>query len=210
MARGSEKKKNSIREWLAGRNTEMVIQQPRVATVLLSLLFDEDRLLQWRTIEALGLWAKREYSENPEKVREIIRRLFWAMNDESGGFIWMAPQATGYILKCVPKLIDEYGLMLISKLREKPFVNGVLWSAWLLSKIEPKIIHKWQVELSAFSQSDIPEERVYAIAALKNAGLLKKNGIAADIPLIAGNLEEYDFETGKLSTVSIKDFLTNH
>jgi len=209
MARGSAKKKLKIREWLLNRDTARVVTEPRAASVLLSVLFEDDALLRWRAIEALGAWAKLTITSNPEKVREIVRRMFWAMNDESGGFIWMAPQTVAYILRCVPTLIDEYGLMLISKMREEPFVTGVMWAAYYLGD-QKHIISKWSDEIKVNCKSDIPEARIYATAALLRAEVITKEKIDAKILNDQRILEEYDFEKGEFVSVSASNFIASY
>jgi len=68
----------------------------------MSLLFDRDKVICFRASEALGKVAAMEADKDLEPVRDLLRRLFWMMNDESGNTCWYAPEAIGEILYNVP------------------------------------------------------------------------------------------------------------
>jgi hypothetical protein len=59
-------------------------------------------------VEALGTAASRIAEDDPEAVREILRRLRWLVNDESGGICLRAPEAMAEILRRRPTLYADY------------------------------------------------------------------------------------------------------
>ncbi|MBT4512147.1 MAG: hypothetical protein HOC20_08070, partial [Chloroflexi bacterium] len=73
-------------------------------------LYETDENLIWPAIESIAmLMGKWWQAGEGEKVREYIRRLFWALNDESGGIGWNAPQTIAEIIVLIPELVDPYG-----------------------------------------------------------------------------------------------------
>ncbi|MHC4274837.1 MAG: hypothetical protein ACYSUR_14380, partial [Planctomycetota bacterium] len=69
-----EQKSNEISD-LAGRKR-------RVLGALLSLTFDPDPQIVWRAIEAMGLAAGRIARDDPDYVRNHLRRLYWLISEE--------------------------------------------------------------------------------------------------------------------------------
>ena len=111
-----------------------VAEDVRTLQIFSSLLFSPDELIRWRTVEIIGLSAA---SLEIEAVREMIRRLIWAMNDESGEIIWNAPEVISEILINVPELIDEYARILASSMRLSPFERGVHFAMERISEVDP-------------------------------------------------------------------------
>lgn len=95
---------------------------------LQSLLFDSEEAIRWRAADGLGRVAARVAEEDLDRVRVVLRGLFWSMNDESGNLIRFAPQAIGEILFHVPELLPEYELKLAAFREEPPFEEGVRWA----------------------------------------------------------------------------------
>jgi hypothetical protein len=108
---------DQLREW--GRADSQSLR------VLASLLFETDPLIRWRTIEALGYVGADTVKSNPDAVHRLLQRLLWLMNDESGGLCWHAPEAIAEILNRAPRLMPEFGEILLSFLNEEPFEVGV-------------------------------------------------------------------------------------
>lgn len=50
----------------------------------------------------------------PDAMRDVMRRLMWRMNEESGGIGWGVPEAFGEILAASPQACREFHRVLIS------------------------------------------------------------------------------------------------
>ena len=102
----------------------------RVLSLLLSLTFDADDLMGWRAVKALGLCSAQIAETDAEFVRNILRRLMWSLNDESGSIGWRAPQAMGAIIAQRPRQFAEFIPVVVSlfELDETHFYPGVLWA----------------------------------------------------------------------------------
>lgn len=186
---------DNLQDWIAAERNPM---RP-----LSSLLFDQDPLVRWRAIEVLGLAAAFEWSRDGERVRRQIRRLFWLMNDESGGICWNAPEAIAEILYNVPALIEEYGLQLPSFFVEEPFERGSRWAVARLSAKEPSAF--------VFASPALVASLNDADAVVRGMSLLALQGLRAQTGLhgaesLTGDSHDvtiYDFETGELITTSV-------
>ena len=149
-------------EWASGDG--------RVVEALSALLFEPDDLLRWRAIAALGRVASDVAATNIEAVRDMLRRLFWSMNDESGAAGWHAPEAIGAILVNVPALIDEFGPILGSFLFEEPFERGTHWSVARVAALRPDVYADRLDELTTSLRAADPFIRAYAASALQALG----------------------------------------
>ena len=112
-----------------------------IVRTLVSLLYSTDEELRWQAINALGeVSAALVEDGQRERVIDLVRRLFWALNDESGGIGWNVPEAVGEILARVPFLIATFGPPLVTHLDVSPYGPGVLWAIGRLAAIEPRAV----------------------------------------------------------------------
>jgi len=74
----------------------MIGNVKKTLSILISYLYS-DELYMFRAAEAIGYICRYIYREEPETVKEIIRRMFWYMNEENGGYCMGAPIVVGEI-----------------------------------------------------------------------------------------------------------------
>jgi hypothetical protein len=130
--------KKRLRRLLEQQNTEEIAdlagRQRRVLSTLISLTFDRDPLIGWRAVEAVGRAAERIAQDDPDCVRDHLRRLHWLLNEESGGVCWRAPEAMAEIVRREPSLFADYIPIVVSLIlnlaREdiEHFRTGILWA----------------------------------------------------------------------------------
>jgi hypothetical protein len=108
--------------------------------------------------------------EDPEPVRELVRRTLWLMNDESGGLLWNGPQVIGAVLAYVPALRGELASVLASFLEEEPFRVGTRWGLWRLSLAAPEAVRRMGADLAPSLADPDPAVRGHAALALRGAG----------------------------------------
>jgi HEAT repeat protein len=87
---------------------EMAARRKLVLGSLVALTYDADARISWRAVEAVGAAASRIAEDHPDHVRELLRRLLWLINEESGGICWRAPEAMAEILRHRPTLFPDY------------------------------------------------------------------------------------------------------
>jgi len=103
----------------------------RVLSHLTALTYDPDPTIADRAIAAMGPVAGVLADADPEFVRGHLRRLFWLLNDESGGIGWRAAEAIGEIIRARPARFAEFIPNLIWLLDMEPedagrFQPGIL------------------------------------------------------------------------------------
>ncbi|MFZ5821175.1 MAG: DVU0298 family protein [Chloroflexota bacterium] len=109
----------TLRQWLLAGNYEPVVElarrKKRALSLLTALTYDQDAAVSDHAVTASGLAAKVIAGRDPEFIRNTLLRLFWLVNDESGGIGWRAPELIGEILYNCPQF-DQFFPMLISLL----------------------------------------------------------------------------------------------
>ena len=213
MARNNSKK-NILEKLLLERDWEGLYQwwnkEKSVQRMLLSKLFDGEPLIKWRAIEALGKIAAIMAEKDMLRVQDLLHRLFWGMNDESGNLYWHAPEAIAEILVNVPRLIPEYALILVSFIDVEPFPVGVHRAIARITSVEPDAFQDGIENIMKDSlNSKNPNIRVYAALTLSN---INHSAFLKEIEILktdSADIEVYDFKEGLVLNTTVGDFLQN-
>ena len=200
-----------LQRWDCDGLVALAVEKRRVLGLLTSLTFDAEPLIAWRAVEAMGLAAARIAEDDPEYVRDHLRRLLWLLSDESGGVCWRAPEAMAEIVRRKPELFAEYipiVVSLITSLAEEDldrFRPGVLWAIGRLGSLAGE--HVEPVVPSIVSALDHPTPQVRGIAAwcLERVGrtrfLAQRSNMLSD----EGQVELY--EDGSLIRARVCDLV---
>ncbi len=175
-------------------------REPQAPRVLQLLLFDPDEVIRWRAAEAMGRAAAALAARGLEPVRELVRRILWLMNDESGGLLWYGPQVIGAVLAQVPALCGEWGAILASFLEEEPFRAGTRWALWRIAAVSPDVVRSAEAELVASLDDPDPAVRGHAALALRAAGV-EVLVVEQDRARFAA----FDPATGEMRTVTVAE-----
>jgi hypothetical protein len=150
----------------------------QLVNYLLSFLFHPVPTVKWRTVTALGIVVNRMAHESMESARNIMRRLIWSLNDESGGIGWGSAETMGEIMAVNEPLAREYHCILLSYVQkdgnplENPLLErGVLWGVGRLARERPELVEGCGCHLVPYLRSEDPIHRGYALWAL---GFLKE------------------------------------
>jgi hypothetical protein len=184
---------DGVAGWAAG--------EPQAGRVLQTFLFDEDPLVRWRAVEAIGRAASVRAREGLEPVRELLRRTLWLMNDESGGLLWHGPQVMAAVLANVTELCDEFAVIVGSFLEEDPFRAGARWALWRLAPACPRSVASRAEELAASLADPDPELRGHAALALCAAR-------AGGLPELAGDAAPFtvfDYRRGEMRATTVAE-----
>lgn len=197
-----DRRKATARDLVARFDLEAVERwaaaEPQATRVLQQLLFDADELVAWRAVEAMGRAAAVLARDGPERVRELVRRAFWLMNDESGGVLWLGPQVAGAVLAGVPALCGELGSVLAAFLEDDPFRAGTRWGLWRMSGTAPEVVRDAAPRLRASLGDPDPGVRGHAALALHGAGVPVPELASDHAPFVA-----FDFRTGELRETTV-------
>ncbi|KJS17142.1 MAG: hypothetical protein VR69_06520 [Peptococcaceae bacterium BRH_c4b] len=145
---------------------DAIIQKRSNIRYLNRLLYDPDKLIRWRAIEAMGEIADRLAGEDPEAVRVMLRKLLWTINDESGGIGWSAPECIGEIIYRRPDLFAEFTSVVLSYADEHMLRRGVLWAAGRIAQARPGLVREDLIVLAGFVDDSDPVVRGYTLRLL--------------------------------------------
>lgn len=134
-----------------------------------------------RAAAALGRAVSRMADEHVEEARNVVRRLMWHMNEESGNIGWGIPEAFAEVLAQHRRLGDEFHSILFSYItntgKEDNFCdNAVLRrscfrAAERLALARPDLAPKARGPLQAGLRDDDPICRELAREALDKIGM---------------------------------------
>jgi len=207
-------KKEAVRRFLVVRETEKLKKWAKTERsafrVLISLLFDREKLICYRAAEALGIAAAIEAENDLEIVRELLRRLLWTMNDESGNTCWYAPEAIGEILFNVPALCKEFCSLLAPFLIEEPFEKGTRLAMTRIAAIKPDMTESIRKELLDSLDHSDPGIRGASFHLLRVLKIEVAEGKIRSYENDPGALDLYDYNTGELFTTTVGELASKH
>ncbi|MGQ9558107.1 MAG: DVU0298 family protein [Desulfurispora sp.] len=134
--------------------------------VLLGLLYEKDPMISWRAVQALGLVLEQRAGGEVEVAREVIRRLLWSLNDESGGTGWYAPQAMGAVIATRPEALAEYIPIMFSFVDDPRLTTGVLWGMAEVARKKRALVQHYTAEILPWLDSPDRQIRTHAWWAL--------------------------------------------
>jgi hypothetical protein len=201
--------KQEIRRLLEEKNKEKLLgwaESDRSAVrTLTSLLFDAEPTISYRAAEALGWVSALEFQKRPEKVRQLLRRLFWMMNDESGNVGWRAPEAIGEILFNNPPLITEYAPVLGSYLNEEPFEKGVRIAISRTAEVDGDALRNLAGVLAGSLDSGDANIRGLSIMALTVIGDTSAESKIKALSDDNDSFSFYDFKAGQFAALKVSE-----
>lgn len=179
---------------------DLVAADRRLARALVSLLYDPDELIRWRTVSALGHLA----GAHPELAQPLVTRLYWSLNDESGGIGWMSAPALGEIGRRAPQLLSRCIRPLVRYLEEPFLLPGALWAIGRLAPAYPAETREVVPEVALCCSSSDPAVRANAAHALGEVGdsraRLALTGLADD------ESPARIYQDGQLVTKQVRDW----
>lgn len=140
---------------------------------LFPLLYSGDARVKTRAVTMMGRLVAGLALEDMEQARNVIRRIMWNLNDESGGIGWGSPEAMGEILARHGGLATEYGRILVSyTLRDGNFLENELLQKGLLWAI----LRVWEAQ-----RSSVPESTHRHIPPFLESPSAGVRGLAAEL-----------------------------
>jgi len=146
---------------------------------LLGFLCSTDPDLKQRAVTALGFQTAELAAEDLEAARNIMRRLMWSLNDESGSIGWGAPEAMAEIMARHEGLAGEYAAILVSYMRTDgnylehiPLQRDLLRGMGRLASVTPRLLLEWGADRFLTPYLESSDAEVRGLAA-RCAGLLR-------------------------------------
>ena len=172
--------KKSLRKLLQQADFDGIVdvagRTRRTLGVLIFLTFDPDPQIAWRAVEAMGAAADRIARDDPDYVREHLRRLHWLLSEESGGICWRAPEAMAEIIRRDPGRFSDYVPIVVSLIGEMAeedlahFRAGILWAIGRLGTIAGSELDAAEPAIRACLDHPDPQVRGMAAWCLGQCG----------------------------------------
>jgi HEAT repeat protein len=184
----------------------------RILTAIFSNLCSQDDVVKWHAVTAMGILVADLANEDLESARNVVRRLMWSLNDESGGIGWGAPEALGEILARHEVLAREFAPILVSYVRENGnfleyhlLQRGVIWGLNRLAEARSHLLQPSEVapHLLPFLGSEDPTVRGLTARLL---GLLRsKVGHSRLLELLEDETEIAFYRDGAFLTQRVRE-----
>jgi len=202
--------KRTLRELLEGRRLdrieELAAGSKRLLGVLTSLTFDADPLIAWRAVEAMGMAAARIADDQPEFVREHLRRLHWLLSEESGGICWRAPEAMAEIVHRRPARFADWAPIVAHLILEaaeedlRHFRPGMLWA---IGRLGPLAAGDEDVAAAVIAALDHPDPQVRGTAVWSLGRIGRTDALADRRDLCVDDGKVDHFEEGDLHRTTV-------
>lgn len=186
--------KKQLRQALRRRDfhepAELAGRKRRVLGLLVALTFDPEPLIGWRAVEAMGAAAGRIAEDDPDCVRQHLRRLHWLLSEESGGVCWRAPEAMAEIVRRTHPTFADYVPIIVSLIEQMAeedlahFRPGVLWAIGRLGPVADEELDAAAATIVACLGHHDPQVRGMAAWCLGQCGrselLAQRDALLAD------------------------------
>ncbi len=195
---------------LAGLVGQKGTTRQHLITALLAALSSGQIQVRWRAVFVLGRVVAAIAESDPEAAREVMRRLVWGLNEESGAVAWGAPEALGEIMAGSPALADEFANLLTAYVSNcdmaldfAPLRAGAVWGLGRLAQARPELMRERSAEepLLALSQESDPQVRGLAAWGLGWLGGERAAERLAELAPDEAMLELFD--QGDLQSISV-------
>lgn len=150
--------------------TQAMRAEPKAWGLLVRALYLADEGLGWRAVEGFGRTMAAQAATDTDRCREMLRRLFWAMNDESGVSGRLLPAALGEAVARAPHVFGDWAPRLLVPL-EEPFLQATAaWACGRIAQVRPDLVRDTVPALGQLLSSPNPSVRGHAVWALGEMG----------------------------------------
>lgn len=141
----------------------------------ISAVYSMDDSVRFKAVSIFGILMSRLANQSMESARQVMRRLIWSLNDESGGIGWGAPEAMAEAMALHEGLAQEYAHMLLSYVWQEgnyleylPLRQGALKGIARLACARPALMNALGAEkrLREYTYDEDDESRQAALKAI--------------------------------------------
>ncbi len=180
--------REGVKKLLVDRDWEEIVRlaliDRRMIRSLLGFLYEADDYMHWLAIDALGRAAGGVAAGDPDRVRELIRRLLWTLNEENGGSPWGATGAIGAIIAARPDLFDGYLSMICPFHDDASIYPEFIWALAAVGRTRPDLTREYEPFLRVALEHSQAAVRGYAAWCL---GALRARGAEEALAALCGD-----------------------
>jgi hypothetical protein len=184
-------------------------KRKRALGVLVSLTYEPEGRFAFRAVEALGVACDRVAESNGEAVRNILRRLYWLVLEESGGICLLAPAGMAEIVRHRPEEHADYAAIVTSLPKSMAaedlphFLPYILYSIGRLAPVGGRGVPAAIPDVAARLGDPDPQIRGMAVWCLLQAG--RRDLVGARPELLADEEHVEIYEAGEMRVVPIRE-----
>jgi hypothetical protein len=175
---------------------------------LFSFFYHRDEIIRWHAVSAMGVVVSTLVDVDMEFARNVMRRLIWNLNDESGGIGWGSPEAMGEITARHQQMADEFSKLLRSYvmphgnfLEHEILQRGALWGLARLAGTRPDHVTEAGPFLFPFFKSRDPVHRGLSVLS---SGAIKNRAAAPYLKTMMDDNETFQlYDDMTFKTVSV-------
>lgn len=195
----------------------LVARKKRLLGTLLSLTFDNDPLVAWRAVDAMGTACDRIADSNPDFVLSHMRRLNWYLSEEAGGICLLAAPAMAEIIRYRPEMFSDFiplVVALIDTMAEEDLEHFRPYVLWALGRLAPVAGEEVESVIPAVvSALDHPQPivrgtAVWCLGHMEKTGLLEANKELPSDDAIAEIYVNGNFKRRRISELA-REILTS-
>jgi hypothetical protein len=140
----------------------LVAQDRRTVRYVLGRLWDNNAGIRQRAASVLGSAA----CAHPDLVEDVIRRLMWALNDESGTNGVYGVPALAEIGNRNPRLIAPFVGPMASLLWDEGLRSELLAALTRIAESAPELVAPFRNEVERFAETLEPDQRAHLMHLL--------------------------------------------
>lgn len=175
----------------------------KTISVLISFLY-QDEFYMFRAAEAIGYLCHLVRREDPDTAKEIVRRMFWYMNEENGGNCRGAPIVIGEVGRLIEEPFNDFINPTASLIENKEVETKYV--VYALGRIGKKILEaniNLKEKLVNLLDDPDPSTRAYTIKTIQELAVTEA------VPRLRKKLSETTvveiYDSGHVKEVRISD-----
>lgn len=184
--------------------TAKALQDKKILRTILKLLYHPDDYIHWLAAEAIGYYGAALAGTDPEKTRELVRRLLWNLNEECGASPWGSVEAIGAITVQRPDLFIHYVSILFPFHEDHSLCPGVIWTIAQVGRQQPASVSEYIPFLITELTHENASIRAYAAWALGSIGAWEAETDLAQLLGDSSFASIYD-RSGRYETATVAD-----
>jgi hypothetical protein len=117
---------------------DLLKSNPRLVRHLFGYLYHNDENMRWLGVKGFGIAS---HILKKEKLKDLLRRMMWTLNNESGSCSWFTPQAIGEIGFNRPEIVKDFLPCLLHYTMDEDEIlrEGARWAVQRISESGLKI-----------------------------------------------------------------------
>lgn len=165
-------------------------------TELSAFLYEQNDQIRFRALKVIGQMSEKMTGEGRlEELREMVRRLLWTMNHESGATGWHSADAVGHIINASKTLAGEYVKLLILYINVEPFEASVCCALSHVAEKHNAVVKEFSHELKGAAASENLELKFWVNMALHHCGDIDKEHLVEIFKAEKRTLKVFDNTT---------------